>query len=83
MSTNPSAIRMIRIASEQLNQMKPQVVLAAQVLAARPQSPAAQENAEAHKEAWLRQLLFLNEAVDGAIDLNDFLAVSGFGGKNS
>lgn len=30
-----------------------------------------------HKEAWLRQLLFLTEAVDGAIELDDFLAVSG------
>ena len=77
MCTSGSAIRVLRIASEQLRRLCPQVVMAAQVLAARPQSPVAQENAEAHKQAWLKQLLFLNEAVDGAIDLDDFLAVSG------
>lgn len=77
MSTNEPGNRMVMMASHQLEQLCPQVVFAARILAARPSSKVAQENAEVFKEAWLKQLQLLTDAVDDVVALEDFLAVAG------
>lgn len=54
-----------------------QVINAARILAARSQSKVAQENMATFKEAWVKQVQLLTEAVDDITTIDDFLAVSG------
>ena len=76
MSINVDGIKMVRIASSQLQALCPQVVNAARTLAVRPKSHVAQENMGVFREAWLGQVRVLTEAVDDITTIDDFLAVS-------
>lgn len=67
---------MVRYAALQVSKLAPQVVNAARLLAARPQSKPAQENMDAFREAWEERVRCLTLAVDSTITLDDFLAVS-------
>ncbi|ESN99844.1 hypothetical protein HELRODRAFT_101461 [Helobdella robusta] len=76
MCTNEDGIRMVSLACDQLQKLCPQVVNACRTLCSHPRSSEAAENAEAFKEAWLKQLTLLTDAVDDLVSLDDFLAVS-------
>jgi catenin alpha len=76
MSNNEEGIRMARYAASQVEKLGPQVVNAARILAARPQSKVAQENMEAFRDNWEEKVRLLTLAVDSVITIDDFLAVS-------
>lgn len=76
MSSNEEGVKMVRYAAMQVEKLAPQVVNAARLLAARPDSKPAQENMEAFKEAWEERVRVLTLAVDSIVTLDDFLAVS-------
>lgn len=76
MSTSEDGVKMVRFAAAQINNLCPQVINAARILAARPRSKVAQENMDAFKEAWENQVRILTEAVDDITTIDDFLAVS-------
>ncbi len=67
---------MVRYAAGQVERLAPQVVNAARLLAARPQSKVAQENMEAFRDSWEERVRILTLAVDSVITVDDFLAVS-------
>lgn len=67
---------MVRYAAAQIDNLCPQVINAARILAARPRSKVAQENMEVFKQAWENQVRILTEAVDDITTIDDFLAVS-------
>lgn len=68
---------MVRYAASQIENLCPQVINAARILAARPKSKVALENMEVFREAWENQVRILTEAVDDITTIDDFLAVSG------
>lgn len=76
MSSNADGVKMVRYAALQVQKLAPQVVNAARLLCARPQSRPAQENMDAFKESWEERVRVLTMAVDSIITLDDFLAVS-------
>uniref|UniRef100_A0A646QDC8 Catenin alpha n=1 Tax=Hemiscolopendra marginata TaxID=943146 RepID=A0A646QDC8_9MYRI len=76
MSSNEDGVKMVRYAAAQIENLCPQVINAARILAARPRSKVAQENMEVFKEAWENQVRILTEAVDDITTIDDFLAVS-------
>lgn len=76
MSNNEEGVKMVRMASAQIESLCPQVINAARVLAARPKSKVALENMDVFKDAWERQVRLLTEAVDDITTIDDFLAVS-------
>jgi catenin alpha len=76
MSNNEDGVKMVRYAAAQIETMCPQVINAALILAARPNSKVAQENMEAYRQAWENQVRILTEAVDDITTIDDFLAVS-------
>lgn len=76
MSNNEDGVKMVRYAASQIDNLCPQVINAARVLAARPRSKPAQENMDAFKDAWENQVRVLTEAVDDITTIDDFLAVS-------
>ena len=76
MSNNEDGVNMVRFAAFQIQNMCPQVINAARVLAARPKSKVAIENMEAFKNCWESQVRILTEAVDDITTIDDFLAVS-------
>ena len=53
-----------------------QVVNAARILVARPNSKVAQENMDVFRDAWINQVRILTDAVDDITTIDDFLAVS-------
>ena len=67
---------MVRYAAAQIQNLCPQVINAARILAARPRSKVAQENMEVFKSAWVNQVRILTDAVDDITTVHDFLAVS-------
>lgn len=75
MSNNEDGIRMVRYAALQIENLCPQVINAAKILAAR-QTKVAQENMDAFKNLWETQVRLLTEAVDDITTIDDFLAVS-------
>ncbi|KAG1678666.1 Catenin alpha [Nymphon striatum] len=77
MSNNEDGVRMVRYAAAQIENLCPQVINAARILAARPRSKVTQENMEVFREAWENQVRILTEAVDDITTIDDFLAVSG------
>ncbi|XP_052870117.1 catenin alpha isoform X1 [Anopheles bellator] len=76
MSNNEDGVKMVRYAADQIETLCPQVINAALILAARPNSKVAQENMEAYRLAWENQVRILTEAVDDITTIDDFLAVS-------
>ncbi|KAL7637222.1 UNVERIFIED_CONTAM: hypothetical protein RMT77_011934 [Armadillidium vulgare] len=76
MSNNEDGVKMVRYAAAQIEQLCPQVINAAIILAARPKSKVAQENMDAFKDAWENQVRILTDAVDDITTIDDFLAVS-------
>lgn len=76
MSNNEDGVKMVRYAAAQIENLCPQVINAARVLAARPRSRVAQENMENFRQAWENQVCVLTEAVDDITTIDDFLAVS-------
>ncbi|XP_077992996.1 catenin alpha-2-like isoform X2 [Glandiceps talaboti] len=76
MSSNEEGVKCVRLAAQQLENLCPQVINAARILAARPRSKAALDNMDAFKGQWERQVKLLTEAVDEITTLDDFLAVS-------
>ncbi|XP_044763130.1 catenin alpha [Coccinella septempunctata] len=76
MSNNEDGVKMVRYAAAQIENLCPEVINAARVLAARPRSKVAQENMDAFKQIWENQVRILTEAVDDITTIDDFLAVS-------
>ena len=76
MSHDMEGIKLVRITSQQVKDLTPQVVNAAKILAVRPQSKVAQENMDAFKEAWKRSVQLLTDSVDDILDIHEFLSVS-------
>ena len=76
MSSNEDGVKMVQHAASHIELLCPQVVNAARILAARPESQAARENMDAYKVAWESQVKVLTEAVDDILPIDDFLAVS-------
>ncbi|XP_063231346.1 catenin alpha isoform X1 [Bacillus rossius redtenbacheri] len=76
MSNNEDGVKMVRYAAAQIENLCPQVINAARILAARPRSKVAQENMDVFRDAWENQVRILTEAVDDITTIDDFLAVS-------
>lgn len=76
MSSNEDGVKMVRYAAAQIDNLCPQVINAARILAAKPRSRVAQENMGVFEEAWKNQVRVLTEAVDDITTIDDFLAVS-------
>ena len=77
MSAREDGVKMVRLAAAQIESLRPQVVNAARVLAARPRSKVALDNMDVFRGAWEAQVRLLTEAVDDITTIDDFLAVSG------
>lgn len=52
MSNNEDGVKLVRMAADQIDNLCPQVINAARVLAARPRSKVALENMDVFKDAW-------------------------------
>lgn len=76
MSSNEDGVKMVRLAAAEIENLCPQVINAARVLASRPRSKVAQENMDVFKDAWEREVRLLTDAVDDITTIDDFLAVS-------
>ncbi|XP_014484941.1 PREDICTED: catenin alpha isoform X3 [Dinoponera quadriceps] len=76
MSGNEDGVKMVRYAAAQIENLCPQVINAARVLAARNRSKVALDNMEVFRQAWENQVRVLTEAVDDITTIDDFLAVS-------
>lgn len=76
MSNNEEGVKMVRMAASQIENLCPQVINAARILAARPRSKAAQDNMDVFRDQWETQVRLLTEAVDEITTIDDFLAVS-------
>jgi len=76
MSANEEGVKMVRYAAQQIQNLCPQVINAARILASRPRSKVAQENMDVFKVAWESQVQILTDAVDDIVTVDDFLAVS-------
>lgn len=76
MSNNEDGVKMVRFVAAQLENLCPEVINAARILAARPRSKVAQENMQTFKQLWETQIGLLTEAVDDITTIDDFLAVS-------
>lgn len=76
MSNNDDGVKMVRFAASQIENICPQVINAARILAARPKSKVAQENMNSFRDAWDNHVRILTEAVDDITTIDDFLSVS-------
>merc|ERR1719260_564565 len=76
MSANEEGVKMVRYAAQQIQNLCPQVINAARILASRPRSKVALENMDVFKVAWESQVQILTDAVDDIVTVDDFLAVS-------
>ncbi|XP_015125898.1 catenin alpha isoform X3 [Diachasma alloeum] len=76
MSANEDGVKMVRYAAAQIENLCPQVINAARVLAVRPRSQLAMENMQVFRQAWENQVRVLTEAVDDITTIDDFLGVS-------
>ncbi|XKL59113.1 hypothetical protein PGB90_000129 [Kerria lacca] len=76
MSSNEDGVKMVRYAAAQIDNLCPQVINAARILANKHKSKVAQENMEVFRAAWENQVRVLTEAVDDITTIDDFLAVS-------
>ncbi|KAK7583905.1 hypothetical protein V9T40_004868 [Parthenolecanium corni] len=76
MSSHEDGVKMVRYAAAQIDNLCPQVINAARILASKPKSRVALENMEVFRAAWENQVRVLTEAVDDITTIDDFLAVS-------
>lgn len=76
MSNNEDGVKMVRYSAAQIETLCPQVINAALILTARPNSKVTQENMEAYRIVWENQVRILTDAVDDITTIDDFLAVS-------
>ncbi|XP_021961415.1 catenin alpha [Folsomia candida] len=76
MSGNEDGVKMVRYAASQIENLCPQVINAARILASRSKSKVALENMDVFRETWENQVRILTEAVDDITTIDDFLAVS-------
>ena len=76
MSGNDEGVKMVRYAAQQIQNLCPQVINAARILASRPRSKVAQENMDVFRDAWETQVRILTDAVDDIVTVDDFLSVS-------
>jgi len=76
MSGNEDGVKMVRYAAQQIQNLCPQVINAARILASRPRSKVALENMDVFKDAWENQVKILTDSVDDITTVDDFLAVS-------
>lgn len=76
MSNNEEGVKMVRFAASQIEEICPQVINAARILAARSKSKVALENMNSFKDSWNNHVRILTEAVDDITTIDDFLAVS-------
>lgn len=67
---------MVKHAAGKLEKLAPGVVNAARMLAEHPNDPLVQDNMNAFKNFWEKQLEILTEAVDEITTVDDFLSVS-------
>ena len=56
MSANEDGVKMVRYAAQQIQNLCPQVINAARVLASRPRSKVAQDNMDVFRAAWENQV---------------------------
>ncbi|EEZ98796.1 Catenin alpha-like Protein [Tribolium castaneum] len=75
LSTNEDGVKMVRHAASLLENLQPQVVNSARILAQQPQSVDALENMDMFKNEWLNQVKILLEAVDDVTTVDDVLSV--------
>jgi catenin alpha len=73
---NEEGVKMVRYAAQQVQNLCPQVINAARILASRPRSKVAQENMDVFQNAWETQVMILTDAVDDIVTVDDFLSVS-------
>lgn len=75
-SNNEDGVKMVRYSAAEIEKLCPQVINAALILTAKPNSKVTQENMEAHQIVWENQVRILTDAVDDITTIDDFLAVS-------
>ena len=75
-SSDDEGVKMVRYACEQIQNLCPQVINAAKILAACPKSKVAQDNLNVFRDAWINQVRILTDAVDDITTIEDFLSVS-------
>jgi catenin alpha len=76
LSTHPGHVKMVKVAANELKLLSPEAVNAARTVAAQLTSKLARDNLEAYEESWLGQVRLLTCAIDDAVDIDDFLAVT-------
>jgi len=76
LSNDEEGVRMVKLASRQIELLCPQVINTALFLAARPSSELAQKNMVQYKHAWFKQMEMLTDAVDEVTSISTFLTVS-------
>ena len=76
-SSNPEHVKMVKLSSNELRVLHPEVLNAAQTVMLQSTSKVVRDNLEAYEERWLDQVKLVKYAVDNIVDIDDFLAVSG------
>ncbi|CAF3421133.1 unnamed protein product [Rotaria socialis] len=76
MSDSVEGIKLVRLTTKQIENLTPQVVNAARILAARSTSKLALENMDVFRDTWERNVRLLTDAVDEITRIEDFLAIS-------
>ncbi|XP_062500485.1 catenin alpha-like [Corticium candelabrum] len=75
-SSNPEHVKMVKLSSNELRVLHPEVLNAAQTVMLQSTSKVVRDNLEAYEERWLDQVKLVKYAVDNIVDIDDFLAVS-------
>ncbi|CAF4351440.1 unnamed protein product, partial [Adineta steineri] len=76
MSDSIEGIKLVRLPAKHIENLTPQVINAARILAARSTSKIALENLDVFRETWEKHVRLLTEAVDEITTIEDFLAIS-------
>ncbi|CAF2404143.1 unnamed protein product [Rotaria sp. Silwood2] len=76
MSDSIEGIKLVRLTTKQIENLSPQVVNAARILAARSTSKVALENMDIFRDTWEKHVRLLTDAVDEITKIEDFLAIS-------
>ncbi|CAF0830740.1 unnamed protein product [Adineta steineri] len=76
MSDSIEGIKLVRLAAKHIENLTPQVINAARILAARSTSKIALENLDVFRETWEKHVRLLTDAVDEITTIEDFLAIS-------
>ena len=76
MSDQVEGVKPVRLAAMHIEDLCPQLVNAARILAGRSASPVALETMDGLRIRWHRHVRLLTEAVDDITTMEDFLAIS-------